>query len=232
MVGIDLKTAKMSQAAVDKLIKPSEGHGKEHKGVGFECYLDPIGIPTGGWGHTARAGDPKPSPDKVWSYALCEQTLRNDLRDVERAVADMLRGAKLPVLQCEYDALCSGAFNFGAGALRTSSLLRAYLAGDRATAAAKFMDWVRSDGKVLDGLVKRRRWERSWFLTGELPRTGAVGFAGAQIFESWDIAALPHSVDHGDYSVEEYDGPRWPAMIVVAVLFGLVLLACWLAFKG
>jgi len=43
------------------------------------------------------------------------------------------------------------------------------VAGDKARAAEKFLDWTKAGGRVVPGLVARRKRERAWFLTGRLP---------------------------------------------------------------
>lgn len=79
--------------------------------------------------------------------------------DVERLV-------RVPLEQHEFDALVS--FHFNTGALGRSTLLKRLNAGDRAGAAAEFGRWTRGGGRVLAGLVRRRKAERHLFETGKL----------------------------------------------------------------
>jgi hypothetical protein len=102
------------------------------------------------------------------SEAQADEILSRDLRRFEQGVATLLSRAKNPVAQCEFDALVDLAFNVGLGAVKSSSLLRACLAGDRTAAAQKFMDWNRAGGREVAGLTSRRRRDRAWFLTGHL----------------------------------------------------------------
>lgn len=92
-----------------------------------------------------------------------DEILSRDLRIFERGVAALLAKAKQPVEQHEFDALVDLAFNVGLGALKSSSLLRAYIAGDKAKAARKFMDWNKAGGRVVAGLTARRRRNRDSF---------------------------------------------------------------------
>lgn len=87
----------------------------------------------------------------------------------QRAVANAVT---VPLNQNQYDALTSLAYNIGAGAFRTSTLLRRLNAGDHRGAAEQFGAWVRSGGADSPGLIARRASERRLF---EFP----VGTEGA-----------------------------------------------------
>ena len=88
--------------------------------------------------------------------------------DAERWLADdalrsseaVLRLVRVPLLQCELDALTSFAFNLGPYRLAGSTLLRLLNAStdatDRAAVADQFLRWNKAAGKVLPGLVARR----------------------------------------------------------------------------
>ncbi|HMN71806.1 MAG TPA: lysozyme [Rhodoblastus sp.] len=152
----------MSAACRRKITEPSEGRR-------LVAYRDCVGVWTIGYGHTSRAGAPRVTPGMKIAEAEADEILSRDLGLFERGVAEALRKAKGEVLQREFDALVDLAFNIGLGAFRSSSLLRAYLAGDKALAAEKFLDWTKAGGRVVPGLVARRKRDRAWFLTGRLP---------------------------------------------------------------
>ena len=178
-----------SDAAINSLIVASEGFGPMVKG-GYRVYKDCVGVVTGGLGHTAKAGPPIPVLGDVWSEEKCRSVLKSDLRLFESGLSKLLLGVK-NVEQREFDALGSLAFNIGLGNLRSSSLLRAYRAGDKMTAARKFMDWNRAGGRVLPGLTTRRAKERAWFLDGRLgARTTTLLDEGS--------AVEAHYLDHPD----------------------------------
>ena len=153
---------RMSATCRRKLTEPSEGRR-------LVSYRDCVGVWTIGYGHTSRAGAPRVSPGMKIAEADADEILSRDLRMFERGVAAALAKAKGEVAQREFDALVDLAFNIGLGAFRSSSLLRAYLAGDKAKAAEKFLDWTKAGGRVVPGLVARRKRDRAWFLTGRLP---------------------------------------------------------------
>lgn len=162
----------ISQATVD-LVKSYEGiPDGDPSTVNIDPYLDPVNIWTIGWGHAIRYGGQflKGEADRAQMHALypdgitlaqAEALLHADLIDTGRDVLTMLT---VPVNDNEFGALTSFAFNLGTGNLRSSTLLKKLNANDRAGAADQFLRWVRADGKVLPGLVKRRAAERALFL--------------------------------------------------------------------
>jgi len=160
------------QAAID-LVKSYEGIPDGNPAtVNIDPYLDPVNIWTIGWGHALRYDGRflKGEADRAQMRALypegitlaqAEALLHADLIDTGRDVQTMLA---VQVNDNEFGALTSFAFNLGCGNLRSSTLLKKLNADDRTGAADQFLRWVRADGKVLPGLVKRRAAERSLFL--------------------------------------------------------------------
>ncbi len=162
----------ISQTAID-LVKSFEGiPDGDPTTVNIDPYLDPVSIWTIGWGHALRYGGRflKGEADRAQMHALypegitrnqAEALLHADLIDTGRDVLTLLA---VPVNNNEFGALASFAFNLGIGNLRNSTLLKLLNTGDRIGAADQFLRWVRADGKILPGLVKRRAAERSLFL--------------------------------------------------------------------
>jgi len=173
----------MSAACRRKITEPSEGKR-------LAAYRDCVGVWTIGYGHTSRAGAPQVVAGLKISDAEADEILSRDLGTFERGVADALRKAPGEVLQREFDAFVDLAFNIGLGAFRSSSLLRAYLAGDKARAAEKFLDWSKAGGRVVPGLVARRKRERAWFLTGRLP--------GERLSDRAAASEVAHFIDAPD----------------------------------
>ena len=77
----------------------------------------------------------------------------------------MTQAVKVPLNQNQFDALVSFTYNVGVGALKQSTALRKLNAGDYAGAADALTMWTKFKGKVLAGLVRRRKEERALFLT-------------------------------------------------------------------
>lgn len=140
-----------------QLIKASEGF-KAHP------YLCPAGVPTIGYGSTRYENGVKVTlKDKPISPERAELILLYVLQH-EYAPA-VSRYVTVPINQNQFDALLSFAYNLGAQALRTSTLLRLLNENKMIAAATEFTKWVWADGRKLVGLIKRREAERKLFLS-------------------------------------------------------------------
>lgn len=125
-------------------------------------YRCPAGIPTIGYGSTFYPGGRRVTmndPPVTERYAV--ELLQNLVRDFEAGVSRLVR---VPLTQNEFDALVSFVYNVGLGAFEESTLLRLLNDGNKAAAAEQFKRWDKSGGKVLNGLVDRRKAERALFL--------------------------------------------------------------------
>jgi len=119
----------------------------------FKAYVDPVGVLTIGWGHTNHH-TPYFTASTVWSQAECDAALAGDMSTFE---AHVNKQAKVPLKQHEFDALVSWAFNTGGPS--TASLWTALNAGNKAAIPAKLDQWNKGGGRVLAGLVRRRKAE-------------------------------------------------------------------------
>lgn len=178
---------KMSAECRRQITEPSEGKR-------LVAYRDIVGVWTIGYGHTSRAGQPYVKAGMKITEAQADAILAADLAAFETGVFSAIAKAKGGVAQREFDALVDLAFNIGLGAFRSSSLRRAYVAGDKARAAEKFLEWTKAGGRVVPGLVARRKRERAWFLTGHLPGAFSTP-VGIAYLEQVEMA---HAVDHAD----------------------------------
>lgn len=120
----------------------------------------------------------KPTPQDVWTIGYghtdgvkegdtctneqAEQWLDEDIRVAELAIDTRVT---VTLNQNQYDALVSFTFNVGTEAFETSTLLKLLNAGDTMGAGIQFLVWTRQAGKVLQGLLNRRKKEQSLFLT-------------------------------------------------------------------
>lgn len=129
---------------------------KESEGLRQKAYLDSVGVPTIGFGHTKGV---KLGQEITYSQAV--EYLKEDLREAEQAV---LRLVKVQLSQGQFDALVSFVFNLGAGAFAKSTLLKKLNARDYSGAANEFGKWVNAGGRPLKGLITRREGERRLFL--------------------------------------------------------------------
>lgn len=134
---------------------------RRHEGLRLDAYLDPVGIPTIGYGSTLNVS---------MGQSITEQeALELLLADVERFEDAVRESVNVPINQHQFDALVSLCFNIGEGAFKRSTLLRKLNAGDHAGAADEFLRWKHAGGRVLPGLVTRRDDERRLFLMPPAP---------------------------------------------------------------
>lgn len=129
---------------------------KRWEGVKLNAYLCPANVWTIGVGHTAAMGDPKPVKGMRISEAEADMILRRDLKQIER---DIIAAVKAPLSQNQFDTLVSFVFNVGIGAFRKSTLLKKLNGGDAKAVPSELMKWTRAGGKVVQGLVNRRKAE-------------------------------------------------------------------------
>jgi lysozyme len=128
---------------------------KHFEGLYLKAYICDGGKITVGYGHTATA-----MPGMVITKERAEELLAQDMAKFEAGVSNLVR---VPLNENQFSALVSFAFNVGLGNLKKSTLLKDLNAGSYDSAANWFGKWVRANGKVLNGLVKRREAETSLF---------------------------------------------------------------------
>lgn len=143
---------------------------KQFEGCRLEAYLDSVGVPTIGHGHTlgVKLGD-------VITQDEADRLLReDDLPQYEKAVSDAVMGpigtVPTPTIN-QFDAMVCLCYNIGVSAFMKSSVARRFRQENIRGAADGFLMWNkgRIDGilVVLPGLDRRRKAERRLFLTGE-----------------------------------------------------------------
>jgi len=136
---------------------------KEFEGLRLNAYVDAAGVPTIGYGTTAQAGvgiDPRSGMSITQDDA--ERYLQLAVQKFAARVEDMI---DVPVNENQFGALVSLAYNIGPGALAKSTVLKRLNEGDYQGAADAILMWNKAGGKVLAGLVRRRKAERQLFLT-------------------------------------------------------------------
>lgn len=129
---------------------------KKYEGCRLKAYKCPSGVWTIGYGHTKDV-----KKGMKITKAKAEAYLKQDLVTFENAVDKYV---KVPINQNQFDALVSFSFNCGAAALKISTLLKKLNKKDYSGSANEFLKWNKSNGKVLKGLTKRRKEERTLFL--------------------------------------------------------------------
>lgn len=136
---------------------------KSFEGLFLKPYLDPIKIPTIGYGTIKY---PNGKAVTMQDPAITEtQATEYLMHEVEMKASAVEKIVKVPLNDNEYAALVSFSYNVGSGALQSSTLLKMLNAGaDRKVVADQFLRWNKAGGKELPGLTRRRQAERSLFL--------------------------------------------------------------------
>ena len=129
---------------------------EQFEGCKLEAYLCPANKWTIGYGHTSGVK----KGDKITSRQA-EDFLRSDLEKFENAINNLVT---VELNQNQFDALVSFVFNIGINAFKQSTMLKFINNGHFPLAAGQFDRWIKSNGKVLEGLVKRRKAEKELFL--------------------------------------------------------------------
>ena len=125
---------------------------KEFEGLRLEAYLCPAGVWTIGWGHTKGVK----KGDRI-DISTAEKYLREDIEEAERGIEKLV---KVKLNDNQFSALVSFVFNFGETKFRSSTLLRVINTDPYSPdVAIQFRRWVYADGKISQGLIRRREAE-------------------------------------------------------------------------
>lgn len=161
----------ISKKAID-LIKAGEGLAKKIGNNQVQAYPDPGsgGKPfTIGYG-TTRIGGREVEPGQIITIQQAEQIFQEQItKDFLPGVKSSIRGL---VTQSMIDACVSLAYNIGVGAFGRSSVCSNINRGDYQGAANSFSLFNKASGRVLPGLVTRRREEAELFLKDGIPGKG------------------------------------------------------------
>lgn len=132
---------------------------KEFEGFRAKPYLCPAGVETIGFGSTRYPDGRKVAlEDPPVTRAEAEDLLRWQLK--HQFLPGVLRACpSLVAHPTALNAIVDFAYNLGVGRLQTSTLRRRINQGDWEGAREQLMRWVRGGGRVLPGLVRRRKAE-------------------------------------------------------------------------
>ncbi len=132
---------------------------RKFEGYRAKPYLCPAGIPTIGYGSTYYADKRKVTlEDSPMDEGAARALLMVELEHTY--LPGVLRNC--PVLatnERRCNAIVDYAYNLGVGRLQTSTLKRKINAQDWAGVQEQLMLWTKGGGKVLPGLVARRKAE-------------------------------------------------------------------------
>lgn len=131
---------------------------KSFEGCKLTAYKCPAGVWTIGYGHTAGVYQ-----GQVITKEQAENMLKSDLKKYEKYVTD---NVKILLNENQFSALVSFCYNCGVGNLRT--LVKGRTVDQIANS---ILLYNKAGGKVLNGLVRRRKAERELFLKGMLSKS-------------------------------------------------------------
>jgi lysozyme len=130
----------------------------EFEGLRLKPYLCSAKVPTIGYGNTYY-----PNGKRV--TLLDEPITKEYAFEIFKVIADkfgkrVLSMVKKPLTQNQFNALVSFVYNVGTGAFSTSTLLKKVNANPNdLTIRNEFARWTRANGKIVNGLVNRRKKE-------------------------------------------------------------------------
>lgn len=134
---------------------------KEFEGCKLKAYKCPAGIWTIGYGNTIYENGMAVLEGEEITLERAEQLLEIILIKFIQQVGELV---KSNINQNQKDALTDFAYNCGVGNLKTSTLLKKVNSDPKdKTIRAEFEKWTRANGKVLNGLVKRRTAEANLY---------------------------------------------------------------------
>ena len=135
----------------------------KHDGLSLKAYKCPAGVWTIGYGNTYYEDGTKVKEGDLVTRQRAEELLRVIANDFAKNV-DALVKPKLTMQQ--FDALVSFAYNVGIANFAKSTLLKKVNANPLdSTIRAEFEKWNKANGRVLKGLVTRRKEEADLYFT-------------------------------------------------------------------
>jgi len=130
---------------------------------GLDPYLDPINIPTLGWGSCRSFNGSRVTMDhRSITIDEAEYLLRRYCLWAERSIGRLV---KVPLTSNQRSSLISLVYNIGSGNFQKSTMRMKLNRRDYIGAANEFWKWRRAGGRILRGLVLRRASEARLFRT-------------------------------------------------------------------
>lgn len=124
------------------------------EGLRLSAYRDAGGIWTIGYGHTGK----DVIQGLVWTQSQADEALEADLQS---AYSELLQSVPATAQWSpgKQAAIVDFVYNLGIGRFRNSTLHSAVLLGAWESAKRQMSLWVQDSGKILPGLVERRKAE-------------------------------------------------------------------------
>ena len=130
---------------------------KKFEGCKLSAYLCPAKIPTIGFGSTYYADGKRVKMGDTLTQEQADKLLTDTLITYELFVDVNTRD---DITQGMFDALVDFAYNCGNANLKSSTLLKKVNVNPKDSAIQdEFLKWTRANGKILQGLINRRKAE-------------------------------------------------------------------------
>jgi lysozyme len=135
---------------------------KHYEGWRESVYLCSAARPTIGYGSTwDRNGDAVTLKHLDITKKQGEYLLLREVRHSEAAIRKLV---KAELTENMFSSLCSFIYNVGSGNFQKSTMRMKLNRGLHEEAADEFPKWRRAGGRIVKGLVRRRKQERELFL--------------------------------------------------------------------
>ena len=128
---------------------------KKFEGLELEAYKCAAGVWTIGYGHTKGVEE-----GQTITKERAEELLIEELAEYENHV---LSAVNNQLDQCMFDAMVSWTYNLGPSNLRSSTLLKVLNNADYDAVPEQIKRWNKANGKILEGLIRRREAEALLF---------------------------------------------------------------------
>lgn len=129
---------------------------KKYEGCALRAYKCPAGVWTIGYGRTTNV-----KPNDTCTINQANRWFDEEYNHFKSEVKKLV---KVILNENQLGALTSFAYNCGLGALKKSTLLKKINSNDFSGASNEFIKWNKINGKVSNGLTKRRLEEKALFL--------------------------------------------------------------------
>jgi lysozyme len=136
---------------------------KHYEGWRSSPYLCSAARATIGWGSTwDRNGNAVTLDHLDITKKQGEYLLLREVRYSEAAIRKLI---KAELTENMFSSLCSFIYNVGSGNFQKSTLRMKLNRGQYESAADEYPKWRKAGGRIVKGLVRRRKQERELFLT-------------------------------------------------------------------
>lgn len=150
-------------SALDDAVNQAAILCKHFEGFSAKPYICPAGYPTIGYGTVYKPdGNRVSANDPIISRQTATEWLMHEL-EFNYAAGVLRASPGLIEHPGAFAAMIDFAYNLGVGRYRASTLRRRIDAQDWDGAKEQLAKWIRGGGRVLPGLVRRRKAEAALF---------------------------------------------------------------------